>query len=282
MTIINTIDHLIIAVEDLEAAEGDYEKVLGVGSVWRGTHKELGTSNVIFNFENTYLELLAATGHGSGADLVRKRIDQKGEGLFGLVLGSNDLQALRKKVQGLGYNLPRITAGEGVNSETGHKRSWLNQFLPPSLTRGIFSFIIEHKIGFLSDNKGDQDEQVHRLDHVVIRTPHLDDFIKIYRDIFGIRLALDTVVQSLKKRVLFFRLNSTTIEVVESSGGKGVENDCLWGMAWAVSDIRKITSRLAKQGVEVSEIKKGAKKNTLVATVKSHTHAVPTLLIEHT
>ena len=28
--------------------------------------------------------------------------------------------------------------------------------------------------------------------------------------------------------------------------------------------------------------KKGAKKNTLVATVKSHTHAVPTLLIEHT
>ena len=56
MTIINTIDHLIIAVEDLEAAEGDYEKVLGVGSVWRGTHKELGTSNVIFNFENTYLE----------------------------------------------------------------------------------------------------------------------------------------------------------------------------------------------------------------------------------
>ena len=33
---------------------------------------------------------------------------------------------------------------------------------------------------------------------------------------------------------------------------------------------------------EVTEIKKGLKENTLVATVNSHTHNVPTLLIEHT
>ena len=32
----------------------------------------------------------------------------------------------------------------------------------------------------------------------------------------------------------------------------------------------------------ITDIKKGLKENTLVATIKSHTHNVPTLIIEHT
>ena len=34
-------------------------------------------------------------------------------------------------------------------------------------------------------------------------------------------------------------------------------------------------------GVKVSEIKNGIKANSLVATIESHTHNIPTLLIEH-
>ena len=50
---INTVDHLIIAVQDLNEAEQDYKKLFGIEPVWRGEHKELGTENVIFNFKNT-------------------------------------------------------------------------------------------------------------------------------------------------------------------------------------------------------------------------------------
>jgi len=53
---IKTLDHLIIAVKDLEEAENNYKKIFGADPVWKGDHKELGTANVIFNFKNTYFE----------------------------------------------------------------------------------------------------------------------------------------------------------------------------------------------------------------------------------
>ena len=59
---INSLDHLIIAVNNLDEAENNYKKIFGMEPVWRGEHKELGTSNSLFNFNNTYFELLSATG----------------------------------------------------------------------------------------------------------------------------------------------------------------------------------------------------------------------------
>ena len=57
----NKLDHLIVAVKDLQEAENNYQKLFGMAPVWSGTHKELGTSNSLFNFQNTYFELLAPT-----------------------------------------------------------------------------------------------------------------------------------------------------------------------------------------------------------------------------
>ena len=39
---------------------------------------------------------------------------------------------------------------------------------------------------------------------------------------------------------------------------------------------------MIKNNISVSDVKPGVKKDTLVATIKSHTNNVPTLLIEHT
>ena len=88
---ITELDHLIIAVKDLDEAEKNYEKIFGVTSVWKGEHKELGTSNVLFNFNNTYFELLSATGEGLGAALVDYYLELSGEGLIGVVLGTDDI-----------------------------------------------------------------------------------------------------------------------------------------------------------------------------------------------
>ena len=122
---------------------------------------------------------------------------------------------------------------------------------------------------------------INKLDHVVINTNDADGFINIYQDIFNIRLALDRIIEHWKSRMLFFRLNKTTIEVIEKKDRKD-PNDSLWGLAWEVESIKDAHERLVSKGVEVTEIKKGLKENTLVATIKSHTHNVPTLLIEHT
>jgi len=52
-------------------------------------------------------------------------------------------------------------------------------------------------------------------------------------------------------------------------------------LAWDVKNIEKAHQRLVDAGVEVTPIQKGIKENTLVVTVKSHIHNVPTLLIQH-
>ena len=80
--------------------------------------------------------------------------------------------------------------------------------------------------------------------------------------------------------MLFFRLNKTTIEVIEQ-GHDDHNPDKLWGLAWEVESIEDAHQRLSNEGVEVSEIKKGIKERTMVATIKSHTHNVPTLIIQH-
>ena len=277
---INALDHLIIAVSDLDAAEENYTKIFGIKPVWRGEHKELGTENSLFNFQNTYFELLAAKGEGLGAALVNHYLQESGEGLIGIVLGTEDIDECYKSLQSKGYALGEISEGEGINFKDGSIREWKNLFLPPELTRGIFAFIIQHTKGSLEEFKNNDKSVVNKLDHVVIQTNDADGFIDIYRDIYNIRLALDKYVEAWESRMLFFRINKTTIEVIEKQNGEETA-DKLWGLSWQVDSIEEAHNRLTNQGVEVTPIKKGIKDNTLVATIKSHTSNIPTLLIEH-
>ena len=278
---ISSLDHIILAVEDLKDAEKNYKNILGIEPSWRGLHKELGTANVIFNFKNTYLELLSAEGEGVGADLVKETIKKNGEGLTGIVLNTKDISKASKRLKDLGFLVGDVLTGEGKNKDTNDIRNWKYLFLPQELTRNLFLFLIEHTKGILPQDEKFPPGSINKLDHVVINTNDADGFINIYQDIFNIRLALDRIIEHWKSRMLFFRLNKTTIEVIEKKDHKD-PNDSLWGLAWEVDSIKDAHERLVSKGVEVTEIKKGLKENTLVATIKSHTHNVPTLLIEHT
>ena len=276
----NKLDHLIVAVKDLQEAENNYQKLFGMGPVWSGTHKELGTSNSLFNFQNTYFELLAPTSEGLGADLVNYYLDTTGEGLIGMVFATEDIAGVHSSLQEKKFLVGDPADGEGINSSDQQVRKWKNLFLPPELTRGIFSFVIEHTEGNLPQPKDLKPSSPHKLDHVVINTNDADGFIEIYQDIFNIRLALDKVIEHWQKRMLFFRLNKITIEVIEQEDDLP-PGDKMWGLAWDVKDIKKAHQRLLDEGIEVTPIQKGVKEKTLVATVKSHTQNVPTLLIQH-
>ena len=88
---ISSVDHLIIAVKDLNQAINDYEKVLGISPCWKGKHTELGTKNALFNFENTYLELLSPCDAGPGTELINLLLEEKGDHLAGIVLGTQNI-----------------------------------------------------------------------------------------------------------------------------------------------------------------------------------------------
>ena len=274
------LDHLIVAVKDLEEAENNYKKLFGISPVWKGAHKDLGTSNSLFNFENTYFELLSASGNGAGADLVNHYLAQSGEGLIGMVFATEDINSASDSLVEKGFLVEEPSSGQGINNSDQQTRNWKNLFLPPELTRGIFSFVIEHLDENLPQSKALNASSPHKLDHVVINTNDADGFIKIYKDAFNIRLALDKIIEHWNKRMLFFRLNKTTIEVIEQKDDLP-SNDQMWGLAWDVKDIEKAHKRLTTEGIEVTPVQKGIKEKTLVATIKSHNHNVPTLLIQH-
>lgn len=277
---ITTLDHLIVAVDDLDKAEKDYSKIFGAQPVWKGEHEELGTTNSLFNFQNTYFELLSASGEGLGAMLVQQALEETGEGLIGMVLGTDNIEETTQTLKNKSFLINDAAEGVGTNFINDEVRKWKNLFLPPELTRGIFSFIIQHTHGALPSHDLKNSSTINKLDHLVINTNDADGFIEIYKDIFGIRLALDKHIEHWDKRMLFFRLNQTTLEVVEKKDDLA-SHDSLWGLAWDVIDIEKVHKRLSTQGIDISSIKDGVKENTRVATIKSHTHGVPTLLIEH-
>ena len=277
---IERIDHLIVAVKDLEAAEDNYKKIFGHDPVWRGAHESLGTKNSIFNFNNLYFELLAANGKGAGASLVNSSIEENGEGLAGLVFGSDNIETTKQQLSSKGYELSGLALGEGFDEDAGKKRTWESLFLPNEITRGLFSFAIEHKTGKLDILDRFTSDCVHKLDHVVINTNDAEGFIRVYEKDLGIRLALDQTVEKWGGRMLFFRLNQTTIEVI-ARPDEGLSKDSLWGLAWDVEDLEATHTRLTKLGIEASDVKEGRKPNTLVSTIKSNTCNIPTLFIQH-
>ena len=104
--------------------------------------------------------------------------------------------------------------------------------------------------------------------------------VDLYKEKYGIRLALDQFVEEWGGRMLFFRTNHTTIEAIGIKKD-GPPEDSLWGLAWTTNNIKATRKRLLQSDVEITDIRKGRKPKTLVATIKSHTSNVPTLLIEH-
>jgi len=276
---ISSVDHIIIAVKNLDQAISDYEKILGIVPCWKGKHNELGTENALFNCENIYLELLSPCDAGPGTEFINSLLAVRGDHLAGIALGTKNIEHVKEVLNKDGYEV-EISSGEATSERDGKIRRWKNIFLPSTLSRELFIFIIKHTVGSLPKHENQDASKVKKLDHVVINTQNADNFISIYRDIYKIRLALDKTIEHWKRRMLFFRTNATTIEVIEEKDKKESADE-LWGLAWEVDSIEDAHKRLVSNNVDVTPIKEGLKKGTLVATIKSHTCNVPTLLIEH-
>jgi len=110
----------------------------------------------------------------------------------------------------------------------------------------------------------------------------LDRAIALWRDRLGLRLALDREFPARGMRMLFFRSGGITLEFVSAIGAPADAGgpDRFYGLAYRVRDLGACRTRLQGAGIDVSEIRSGNKRGTVVATVRSGTEGVPTLLIE--
>jgi catechol 2,3-dioxygenase-like lactoylglutathione lyase family enzyme len=127
-------------------------------------------------------------------------------------------------------------------------------------------------------------DAVDAIDHVVIHSPDLDRACALWRDRLKLRLALDRQFPERGLRMLFFRSGGVTLEFAGTMAHPVDPRgpDRLYGIAYSVSDISACRARLLRGGLGVSTIRPGHKPGTLVATVRSGTEGVPTLLLNTT
>ena len=209
------LDHVILAVRDLAAAERIYARLLGRSASWRGEHPGLGTENALFRVGEAYLELLAPAA-GSGGWL-RQRLDDKGDGLLGFALATDDADACAKTLAERGLHPAAPVKGLGRDSESGAFREWRNVMLPPEETRGVLVFGIEHRSApeLLPEvpPAGAPAAAVHGIDHVVVQTADAEATRALYGERLGLRLALDKSFPQWGARLMFFRVGRITVEV---------------------------------------------------------------------
>jgi catechol 2,3-dioxygenase-like lactoylglutathione lyase family enzyme len=282
---LTSLDHLVIAVHDLDLATATYETLLGRAPSWRGDHPGAGTANALFRLGNTYVELLSPAGAGVVGDGLRAHLERDGEGPYALAFGTADAAACAASLRASGVGVTDPFDGSGRERTSGVERRWRLVVLSPDDTRGVRLFAVEHRSPAETlppAVAADERAAVSGVDHAVIMTADPDAACTLYRDRLALRLALDRTFEERRVRLLFFRIAGVTVELAASlDGGRDPSgSDRFWGISWRVPDVDAARARLAAAGCDISDVRSGNKPGTRVCTVRRETHGVATLLIQ--
>ena len=126
-------------------------------------------------------------------------------------------------------------------------------------------------------------QAVEAIDHVVVFTPSPSRAIGLWRDTLGLRLAFDKEFPERRVRLMFFRSGGLTFEFACALPVAADPNgpDRFYGVSYRVRDLAAHRAALLASGFDVTEIRPGNKRGTRVASVRSGTAEVPTLLLEN-
>jgi catechol 2,3-dioxygenase-like lactoylglutathione lyase family enzyme len=267
---IEGLDHIAVAVADLDVAAPAYEALLGRPPDWR--EEAAGARHAWFQLSNMALDVVAADGRGESGERVRARIAAAGEGLWGLAFAASDLDETRRMLERRGA--PTAEPAYLLSTD-----AWRLAFIDPEASHGVTIALAERrgrprKAAILDD------DCVHALDHVVINTPNPDRAVALYGARLGLDFRLDRSNPQWGSRLLFFRCGGAVVEIGASLDTPlSTEPDRLSGLAWRVRDPDAAQARLAAAGFDVSEVRKGRKPGTQVFTVRSGVAGAPSLMI---
>ncbi len=123
----NKIEHIGIAVKDIEAANKVYQDILGVAAY---KSEEVASEHVITSFfqvGESKIELLQATSEDSA---IAKFIEKKGEGIHHIAFDVDDIHAEMDRLSGLGYQILNEEPKQGADNK-------LICFLHPKGSHGV-------------------------------------------------------------------------------------------------------------------------------------------------
>jgi catechol 2,3-dioxygenase-like lactoylglutathione lyase family enzyme len=274
------VDHVVIAVRDLEAASAAYRTLLGRVPSWRATAQGGGAETALFELANVAVELIAPSGDGATAERLRVLLDAQGEGLASLAFTVDDIERAHRRLARLGLDPEPVAEAESVDHGSGARRRWRRTRAATAATHGVRVFLIQREaptVPAAAAGPGD----VAGLDHVVIRTPDPERAAALYGARLGLDMRLDRTNPAWGARLMFFRCGDLIVEIAHDvKAGVSAGPDQLWGLSWRVKDAHAARARLHAAGLDVSETRPGRKPGTHVFTVRSGTCSVPTLALE--
>jgi methylmalonyl-CoA/ethylmalonyl-CoA epimerase len=127
------IDHVGVAVSDLERATALYEGTFGMQVVHRETVESQGVEAVLLDVGDGHVELLRPLGPGTA---VGKFIEKRGEGLHHVAYRVGDIDATLTGLQDAGIELIDAEARTGI-------RGSRVAFLHPRATGGVLTELVE-------------------------------------------------------------------------------------------------------------------------------------------
>jgi len=129
------IEHIGIAVKDLEAANATYNAVLGSENYKTETVESEGVSTSFFEIGESKIELLAATNPESP---IVKFIEKRGEGIHHIAFAVDDIKAEIARLEKEGFKLINTEPKDGADNK-------LVAFMHPKSSHGVLVELCQEK-----------------------------------------------------------------------------------------------------------------------------------------
>ena len=127
------IDHIAIAVNDVEASAKVYQKALGIDEIEFETVDSEGVKVAIIPMENGRIELIQPTKDDSP---IKKFLDKKGPGLHHMALETGNIEGEVERMEGCGVQfLGKVRPGSAGTKVT---------FIHPKSLEGVLAELCSH------------------------------------------------------------------------------------------------------------------------------------------
>ena len=131
----NKIEHIGIAVKDIEEANKTYQAILGVASYKTEKVESEGVDTSFFKIGESKIELLAATNSESP---IAKFLEKKGEGIHHIAFNVEDIQSEIDRLKGEGFILLNDFPKSGADNK-------LVAFMHPKSSNGVLVELCQEK-----------------------------------------------------------------------------------------------------------------------------------------
>ena len=127
------IDHIAIAVNNVEESAKVYQEALGIDEIEFETVESEGVKVAILHLENGRIELMQPTNDSSP---IKKFLEKKGQGLHHLALDTENIEGEVNRMEGCGIQfLGKIRPGSAGTKVT---------FIHPKSLQGVLAELCSH------------------------------------------------------------------------------------------------------------------------------------------